>query len=186
MDKIITDRLTLRAIKPKDIYGYSAIYGDNETMSMFGGTVASSDLDFRDIVLNIKTNVKNGHLKFWAITYSDEREFIGFVRLLSYESFYFDKSFESMGNVKDSIEFSRYVNRNNGWELDYALLKEYRNKGVMSESIEAIIRSCIDEDCTNIYAKINRLENIASIDLLPCETRFFLNRIHFTLDFEVS
>ena len=68
---------------------------------------------------------------FSSSTELEEREFIGFIRLMNYESNYFDLSYQSMGSYKDSYEFSKFIQRN-GWEMDYALLPEYRGRGIMT------------------------------------------------------
>jgi RimJ/RimL family protein N-acetyltransferase len=43
MQKIVTDRLTLREIKSKDIFGYSEIFSDKETMEQFGASTINND-----------------------------------------------------------------------------------------------------------------------------------------------
>lgn len=166
MHKIVTDRLTLREIKSKDIFGYSELFADKETMELFGGPAITNDLEIADIIQQKRKEFENGVSIFWTITETEEREFIGFIRLMSYNSYYFDASFESMVVLRNSPELLRYIDRKNGWELDYALLKDYRNKGFMTEAISAVQDYCRDNSINIVYAKVNSIENKATIAVL--------------------
>ena len=48
--KLKTERLILRGIKSNDIFGYSEILTDMETMKLFGGPTLSSDLEMINFV----------------------------------------------------------------------------------------------------------------------------------------
>ncbi len=166
MEKINTGRLTLREIKSKDIFGYTELFSDRETMKLFGGPPVSSDLEIKDVIHQKRQEENEGISFFWTITFSEEREFIGFIRLMSYKSVYFDLSFDAMGKLKDSPEFLKLIDRKNGWEIDYALLKDYRNKGIMTESISAIQDFCSKNQISPVYAKVNSIENKSTISVL--------------------
>lgn len=164
--KLITERFILREIKANDIFGYSEILSDSETMKLFGGQVLTNDLDNKDFVQRMKSQREEGISYFWSITTKEDREFIGFIRLLSYNSFYFDASFSSLGAYKNNPDFLVYFDRVNGWEIDYALIKSYWNKGIMTESVGAVIEFCKFEKLSPIYAKVNSLTNTATVKVL--------------------
>jgi len=166
MEKIYTDRLMLREIKSKDVFGYAELFTDSETMKLFGGSTVSSDLEIKDVIQQKRHEEDEGISFFWTITLAKEREFIGFIRLMSYNSIYFDLSFEIMGALKDSPNFLKYIDRENGWEIHYALLKDYRNKGIMTESIFAIFNFCRENNISPIYAKVNSIENKSTVSVL--------------------
>lgn len=166
MQKIVTSRLTLREIKSKDIFGYSELFSDKETMKLFGGLTVTSDLDIKDVVEQKRKETDLGISFFWTITLSDEKEFIGFIKLMSYNSIYFDLSFEALGDLKNSSELLKYIDKNKGWEVHYALLKEYRNKGIMTEALYAVINFCVENNISPLYAKVNSIENKSTISVL--------------------
>jgi RimJ/RimL family protein N-acetyltransferase len=57
MQKIVTDRLTLREIKSKDIFGYSEIFSDKETMEQFGASTINNDLEIKNLRLSSKIDM---------------------------------------------------------------------------------------------------------------------------------
>lgn len=166
MQKLVTNNLTLREIKAKDVFGYSELFADKETMDLFGGPTVNNDLEISDVIATKRKEYENGTALFWTITETEEREFIGFVRLMSYDSYYFDASFSSMGEHRNSPELLNYIDKENGWEIDYALLKEFRNKGFMTEAISAVLDYCRTNSIGVVYAKVNSLENKATISVL--------------------
>ena len=109
--KLLTERLILREIKGNDIFGYSEILSDSETMKLFGGPLLTNDLDNKDFVQRMKAEREKGISYFWTITLKDEKEFIGFVRLMSYNSSYYDASFSSIGEHRFDTEFLKYFDR---------------------------------------------------------------------------
>jgi [ribosomal protein S5]-alanine N-acetyltransferase len=163
--KLTTDRLILRAIKSNDIFGYSEIFSDKETMKLFGGPISGSDLEMIDVVQRMQKEREANISFFWSIVPIIEKEFAGFIRLMNYQSSYFDLSYQSMGVLKDSPEFKEHIDRL-GWEMDYALLKRFRGNGYMSEAINTILNFAADENLSPIYAKVNSLENMATIKVL--------------------
>lgn len=166
MQKLVTDNLTLREIKAKDVFGYSELFADKETMDLFGGPTVNNDLEISDVIATKRKEYENGTALFWTITETEEREFIGFVRLMSYDSYYFDASYSSMGELRNSPELLNYIDKENGWEIDYALLKEFRNKGFMTEAISAVLDYCSTNSIRVIYAKVNSIENKATTAVL--------------------
>lgn len=166
MQKLETNNLTLREIKAKDVFGYSELFADKETMDLFGGATVNNDLEVSDVIATKRKEYENRSALFWTITETEEREFIGFVRLMSYDSYYFDASFSSMGELRNSPELLNYIDKENGWEIDYALLKEFRNKGFMTEAISAVLDYCRNNSIGVVYAKVNSLENKATIAVL--------------------
>lgn len=164
--KLLTERLILREIKGNDIFGYSEILSDPETMKLFGGPLLTNDLDNKDFVQRMKAERENGISYFWSITLKEEKEFIGFVRLMSYSSGYYDASFSSIGEHRFDVEFQKYFDRANGWEIDYALIKSQRNKGIMSEAVGVVLEFCKAENLSPIYAKVNSMTNIATVKVL--------------------
>lgn len=163
--KLKTDRLILRGIKSDDIFGFADIFSDDETMKLFGSTTISNDLDFSKTVTDIQKEREKNISFFWSIIPKSERDFAGFIRLKSYQSFYFDSSYSVLGDFKDSEEFKRDIDRN-GWELDYALIKKFRNNGYMSEALNAVVDFIQVENLYPIYAKVNSLENEATVRVL--------------------
>ncbi|QMU64179.1 MAG: GNAT family N-acetyltransferase [Flavobacteriaceae bacterium] len=166
MQKLLTDNLTLREIKAKDVFGYSELFADKETMDLFGGPTVNNDLEISDVIATKRKEYENGTALFWTITETEEREFIGFVRLMSYNSYYFDASFSSMGELRNSPELLNYIDKENGWEIDYALLKEFRNNGFMTEALSAVLDYCKTNSIRVIYAKVNSMENKATTAVL--------------------
>jgi RimJ/RimL family protein N-acetyltransferase len=164
--KLLTERLILREIKGNDIFGYSEILSDNETMKLFGGPLLTNDLDNKDFVQRMKAEREKGISYFWTITLKEEKEFIGFVRLMSYSSSYYDASFSSIGEHRFDTEFLKYFDRANGWEIDYALIKSQRNKGIMSEAVGEVLEFCKAENLSPIYAKVNSMANTATVKVL--------------------
>jgi RimJ/RimL family protein N-acetyltransferase len=152
-------------MKAKDIFGHTELFSDIETMKLFGGPTINNDLDIKDIVEFKRKEFESGAALFWVITLTNEKEFIGFIRLKSYGSYYFDSSFSAMGEQRNSPELMRYIDKK-GWEIDYALLKKYRNKGIMDETIKVILDYCKEKRYTPIYAKVNSVQNIATVNLL--------------------
>ena len=166
MQKIKTDRLILREIKSKDIFGYSELFADRETMEQFGGPPLTNDLELKNVIEIKRKEYERKISIFWVVTLIDEKEFAGFIRLMSYNSYYFDASFEAMGDLKNSPELLEYIDKDNGWEIDYALLKEYRNKGIMTETLSAVKNFCINNNISPLYAKVNSLSNKATVSVL--------------------
>jgi ribosomal-protein-alanine N-acetyltransferase len=163
--KLSTVRLTLREIKSKDIFAHTELFSDKETMKLLGGTVIENDLEIKGVIEDKRREFENGTAIFWVITLTEEKEFIGFIRLMSYASYYFDASFSAMGEMKNSPEFLQYIDKN-GWEIDYALLKYYREKGIMTEAINAVLEYCYANSISPLYAKVNSLTNSATVTLL--------------------
>lgn len=160
--KLTSDNLILREIKSNDIFGYYQILSDVETMQQFGGPVLNNDLDRKDTVMRMKIEREQNKSFFWTVTLREEKEFIGFVRLYSYNSEYYDLSFSAMGDYRYDPNFLKEIDRENGWEIDYALLREYRNKGIMTEAVSMVLEYCSESNLSPIYAKINSLKNQAS------------------------
>ncbi len=164
--KLISETLTLREIKGNDIFGYYQIRSDSETMNQFGGSVLENDLDRKDLVMRMRIEREQNKLFFWTITLHEEKDFIGFVRLYNYNGEYFDLLFSAMGEDRYDKEFLKKVDRENGWEIEYALLKEYRNKGVMTEAVSMVLNFCSENNISPIYAKIISLKNQVSEKVL--------------------
>jgi RimJ/RimL family protein N-acetyltransferase len=164
--KLITERLILREIKGNDIFGYYEILSDRETMKLFGGPTLTDDLINKDFVQRMKVEREKGICYFWSITLKEEKEFIGFIRLVSYNSGYYDASFSAAGEHRFDPEFLKYFDRENGWEIDYALIKSQRNKGKMSEAVGAVLEFCKTEYLSPIYAKVNSITNTATVKVL--------------------
>ncbi len=165
MEKFVTERLTLREMKSKDIFGYSTLFSDKDTMRQFGGAPITDDLRIANVIDQKRKEEAAGISLFWTITISDEKDFIGFIRLMSYNSEYFDLSFEAMGDLRNDREFLSQVDKN-GWEVDYALLKEFRNQGIMTEALGEVLKYCQEKHLKPIYAKVNSLENRATTSVL--------------------
>ena len=164
--KLSTLRLILREIKGNDLFGFYEILYDKETMNLLGGVIMTNDLDRKDFVSNMKVEREKGISYFWTITLKEEREFIGFIYLMSYNSRHYDSSFSSIGEYKYNKEFLKYFDTINGWEIEYALLKAQRNKGIMSEAVNAVLEFCKSENLCPIYAKVNSITNISTVKLL--------------------
>lgn len=60
MQKLVTDNLTLREIKAKDVFGYSELFADKETMDLFGGPTVNNDLEISDVIATKEKNMKMG------------------------------------------------------------------------------------------------------------------------------
>ncbi|AHM63232.1 ribosomal-protein-amino-adic N-acetyltransferase [Flammeovirgaceae bacterium 311] len=163
--KLVSDRLTLREIKSKDIFAHTALFSDQQTMELFGGHIITNDLELKDVINTKKSEFENGNAIFWVITLTEDKEFIGFARLMSYNSHYFDSSYSSVGEMRHDPSFHEYINKD-GWEIDYALLKDYRGKGIMSEAIDLVLNYCSENKLSPLYAKVNSLSNKATISLL--------------------
>jgi RimJ/RimL family protein N-acetyltransferase len=166
MQKIYTERLILREIKSKDIFRYSELFSDREIMKQYGGRPIDNVGEIADLVNSKRKEYENGDSLFWSITENQTREFIGFVRLVNYQSKYFELSYKPMGDLKFSEEFNSYIERDGGWELDYALLKEYRNNGIMTEALKSVLDLYFNTEIITIYAKVNSLQNKGSIAVL--------------------
>ena len=164
--KLTTSRLVLREIKGNDLFGYYEIRSDKETMQLFSGPLLTNDLDNKNFVEQMKFERENGFSYFWTIVLKEEKEFIGFVRLMSYKSNYYDASFSAIGEHKFDSEFLKYFDRENGWEIDYALLRNQRNKGIMKEAVGAVLEFCQLENINPVYAKVNHMTNTATVSVL--------------------
>jgi RimJ/RimL family protein N-acetyltransferase len=166
MKKLTTDGLTLREIKAKDVFGYTELFSDSETMDLFGGPTVKSDIEISNLISIKRQEFENNAALFWTITETEEKEFIGFIRLMNYQSYYFDESYSSMGEERNNPEFLQYIDRQNGWELDYALLPNYRQKGFMTEVIKAVLKYCGESGINTVYAKVNSNTNKPTIAVL--------------------
>ena len=164
--KLISDKLLLREIKSNDIFGYYEIVSDAETMQQFGGPTVENDLERKDTVMRMKVEREQNISYFWTITLRGEKEFIGFIRMFSYNSNYYDLSFSAMGEQRFNEDFLKEIDRNNGWEIDYALLKNHRNKGIMKEALSLVLDFCSENNISPVYAKINSLKNQPSEKVL--------------------
>jgi RimJ/RimL family protein N-acetyltransferase len=164
--KLTTSRLFLREIKGNDLFGYYEIRSDKETMQLFGGPLLTNDLDNKNFVEQMKFERENDISYFWTIVLKEEKEFIGFVRLMSYKSNYYDASFSAIGEHKFDSEFLKYFDRENGWEIEYALLRNQRNKGIMKEAVGAVLEFCQLENINPVYAKVNHMTNTATVSVL--------------------
>ncbi len=164
--KLTTERLILREIKGNDLFGYYEIRSDPQTMKFFGGSVLTDDLEYIDFVQRMKSEREQGIAYFWTITIKEEKEFVGFVRLMSYNSGYYDASFSLMGEHRFDKEFLKNFDRINGWEIDYALVSNQRNKGIMREAVGAVLQFCKAENMSPIYARVNSMTNYATVKVL--------------------
>lgn len=164
--KLITERLILREIKGNDLFGYFEIRSDQETMNLVGGPILKNDLESKDFVQQIRFEREKNISYFWTITLKEEKEFIGFVRMISYNSNHFDASFSAIGEYRNNPEFLQYFDRKNGWEIDYALLKSQRKKGIMKEAVGAVLEFCCSKNFNPIYAKVNHMSNEATVSVL--------------------
>lgn len=164
--KLTTSRLLLREIKGNDLFGYYEILSDKETMDLFGGAPMTNDLDNKDFVEQMRSERENDISYFWSIVLKEEREFIGFIRLMSYKSNYYDTSFSAIGTYRFNSEFLKYFDRSNGWEIEYALLKNQRNRGIMKEAVGAVLAFCQSKSIFPIYAKVNHMTNTATVKVL--------------------
>lgn len=163
--KIITENLTLREIKSKDMFEIIELFSDIETMDLFGKPPITNDIDINNFIEHCKRDFERDRSILWAITLTEEKEFIGFIRLMSYKSDYFDSSYSSMGESRNNPEFLNEIDRS-GWEIDYALLKKYWSRGIMSEALKSILKYAFENNISPLYAKVNSLENSATINLL--------------------
>jgi RimJ/RimL family protein N-acetyltransferase len=163
--KLVTDRLILRELKSKDIFDLMGLFSDSETMNLFGGGVLKNDLEIKGLIETTRRDYESGDAVFWVITLSEEREFIGFIKIMSYKGHYFDMSFASLGESKNDPELLKYIDKT-GWEIDYALLKAYRQRGIMTEALRAVLAYCSANGHSPLYAKVNSLRNKATIALL--------------------
>lgn len=164
--KLTTERLILREIKGNDLFGYFEIRSDQETMKLFGGPTLMSDLDSKDFVQQMRFEREKNISYFWTIVLKEEKEFIGFVRMMSYNSAYFDASFSVMGEHINDPEFLQYFDRQNGWEIDYAIFKSQRGKGIMKEAVGAVLEFCRTKNISPVYAKVNHMSNEATVSVL--------------------
>lgn len=164
--KFTTCRLILREIKGNDLFGYYEIRSDKETMQLMDGPLFTSDIEARDFVEQMRYERENGISYFWTIISKEVKEFIGFVRLMSYKSNYYEASFGALGEQIYDSEFIEHFDRENGWEINYALLKDQRNKGIMKEAIGAILEFCRIENINPVYAKVNHITNIPTVKVL--------------------
>jgi RimJ/RimL family protein N-acetyltransferase len=164
--KLSTERLVLREIKGNDLFGYYEILSDPQTMKLFGGPTLLNDLENKDFVQRMKLEREKGISYFWSITLKEEKEFVGFVRLMSYNSGYYDASFSAIGEHRFDNEFLKYFDKEHGWEIDYALIKSQRNKGIMREAVGAVLEFCEVENLFPIYAKVNSMTNTATVKVL--------------------
>lgn len=163
--KLQSSNLVLRNIKSKDLFAYSELFSDRKTMALFGGPPVNHVLDLKNVVNDKQREYEENQAIFWSITEIEEREFIGFIRIMNYESFYFDASYEVMGPYKDSRDFSTYIERK-GWELDYALLAQHRGKGIMTEAVRMVVDYCTSGNFMPLYAKVNSNSNTPTIKVL--------------------
>lgn len=164
--KLTTERLILREIKGNDIFGIYEIMSDAETMKLFGGPILTNDLQIKDYVQLMKSEREEGISYFWSITLREEKEFVGFVRLMSYNSYYYDFAFSSLGEARFDNEFLEYFDRSKGWEIDYALIRHQRNKGIMFEAIGTVLEFCKTQNICPIYARVNSMANLPTVKIL--------------------
>ena len=162
--KLVTERLILRELKSKDMFALCELFSDSETMKLYGGPVLN-ELQTKDLIKNTAFDFEKSNAVFWAITLTEDREFIGFIKIMSYQSYYFDASFASMGDLRNDPGLLTYIDKS-GWETDYALLKAYRKKGIMTEALKAVTSYCRTNGISPLYAKVNSLKNKATIALL--------------------
>jgi RimJ/RimL family protein N-acetyltransferase len=164
--KLSTEKLILREIKINDLFGIYEIMSDDETMKLFGGPVLTNDLEIKDFIQIVKSEREDGISYFWSIILREEKEFVGFIRLKSYNSKYYDSAFSSIGTHRFDNEFVKYFDRTNGWEIDYALTKSQRNKGIMREAVGAVLEFCTSENISPLYARVNSIKNSATVKIL--------------------
>jgi RimJ/RimL family protein N-acetyltransferase len=164
--RIETERLLLREFKSKDVFEYSEIFSDKKTMDMFGGPPLENDLDLKWTIDKARIDLESNSAFFWVVTLKSEKRFIGFIRLMSYKSDYFDRSYGAMGEYRNDPIFLQKIDKVNGWEIDYALLHDYRNYGYMTEAINNVIYHCGTLNYSPIYAKVNSMKNTPTIKVL--------------------
>jgi RimJ/RimL family protein N-acetyltransferase len=164
--KLTTERFILREIKYSDNFDLLELFSDQDTMNLFGSSLIANSIDFNDFIQNSKIEIEKGVLFFWIITSKHDKSFVGFIRLMSYNGDYFNLSFASMGNRRFETEFNDKFDRNNGWEIDYAIIENKRNGGVATECLGAVLSYCELHNIRLVYAKVNSLTNIPSVKVL--------------------
>lgn len=158
--KFISERLILRAIKANDIFDIAEIVSDKETSELFGGIEKENDLYMFNFVELIQEDRQANTSFFWSITMKENLDFIGFIRLISCQS--------EDSNINNLLYLEGYTDStdNNGWEIDYVLLKPYRGNRYMSESINVILNFAINERLLPMYARVQSVKNKSSIAIL--------------------
>lgn len=139
--KIETERLVLRSIDESHVEDILKIRS-NEVVNQFVKRISpKTNYDALDFILTIKKRVENKETYYWGISLKDQQGLIGTICLYRFS--------------EDRTEA----------EVGYELLPAYHRKGIMSETITAVLNFGFDELYLNeILAFTNKFnENSKSL-----------------------
>jgi ribosomal-protein-alanine N-acetyltransferase len=137
---IETERLRLRELRPdQDAPARHAIWSDPESMRYIPDPLSPSVQDSAKVLSWLRARFYDAHILAWAITLKGKEQFIGGIRY---------------------IDFTRH-NYMAG-EVGYELAREYRNRGLMTEALTAVVRFGLSRIGLNRVQLTTHPENHAS------------------------
>lgn len=148
-----TDRLVLRRVSANDVDEIFALRSDRDTMQYIPRPLAKTKEDALEYIQMIDKGVQDNHFIHWAICFKENLKLVGTICLIRFEP----EDFRT--------------------EVGYILSPDYRNIGVMSEALEAVIDYTFKVLNFHSLAAVIAPENHASERLLL--RKDFVKEAHF-------
>ena len=142
MFEILTERLVLRQLKPEDWKMISYLRSDNEVNKFVKRSSAETKEKADQFIAKITRGIENKELYYWVITEKEKSEMIGSICLWNFSD-----------NPKSA-------------EVGYDLSPQFQRKGVMDESMKAVLEFGFVKLKLDIIEAYTHSENESSNKLL--------------------
>ncbi|MBK1897476.1 GNAT family N-acetyltransferase [Chryseobacterium paridis] len=140
--KLETERLILKNIDENNVDDILRIRSNDVINKFVTRNSPKTNHDALDFILTIKKNTKNNQTVYLGISYKDQPKLIGTICLWNFSE---DRSVAEVG---------------------YELLPDYHRKGIMSESLDAVLNYGFNELNLREIVAITHKDNENSIGLL--------------------
>lgn len=137
-----TLRLSLRRLSPEDAQAIYELRSDHEVAKLTGREPARNIHDAKDYIQKIDHMINENSCVFWAISYKDQSALMG------------------------TLCFWNFDINNKSIEIGYELLPEFQRRGIMVESLEAIINFGFENIGAEIITAFPSVYNPSSVNVL--------------------
>jgi [ribosomal protein S5]-alanine N-acetyltransferase len=136
---INTDRLILRRFEISDANDMFKNWASDNEVSKFLSWDSHKDINFTKSLLD-----------YWISDYSDEKNYHWAIEL------------KEINEVIGDIKVFHLKDKNSSCEVGYCLSRDFWNKGIMSEALNAVIKYLFEEIGLNRIVAMHNTKNIAS------------------------
>src|SRR3989339_339664 len=148
---INSKNIILRLPNLSDVKDLLEIYSDRETMELYGSNVNNDYILLQNTILDFNYKFTQYEKIYCVIESKEDLKVIGFI-LINY------------------LEYE--------WQLEFAINKNYRNKGYASQAIDLLLNFCKENGLNKILAKAqvhnsNSIVILKKFGFIPRENKFY-------------